>query len=153
MQDESNGSDSSNTQFADWDIPTSPKEGVLPRRISQCVQWENGVWWSWKFRSRGFQLFLKWVLNTIARRKLEPMDLRNEGFKVRGFIVFILIEKGITENKRWEKFYLTKKWEMPWDVALCPTLSTWKIIFIPGWRSSLPSAPSCQRQINTISKN
>ena len=31
----------------------------------------------------GFMLNAKWVLNFIARRKLEPIDLRNEGFKRR----------------------------------------------------------------------
>ena len=33
------------------------------------------------------------------------MDLLNEGFKVRVFIVFIMIKNRITEEKkRWEKF-------------------------------------------------
>ena len=33
---------------------------------------------------RGFIINPKWVLSFITRRKVEPTDLRNEGFK-RGF--------------------------------------------------------------------
>ena len=56
------------------------------------------------FISGGFKLFLKWVLNIIARPELKPMYIQIEGFKVRVFIVFSITEKGIIENKIWEKF-------------------------------------------------
>ena len=46
------------------------------------------------------------VLNIIARRELEPMDLRNEGFKVRVFIVFIMTEKKLLKIKDGRNFNL-----------------------------------------------
>ena len=61
--------------------PLSPRGVFFPN--SRPVLWMgNGVRLSRKFRSRGLILIPKWVLIFIARRKLEPMDLRNEGLNV-----------------------------------------------------------------------
>ena len=49
-------------------------------------------------------IFLKWVLNIIARPELKSMYIQIDSFKVRVFIVFSITEKGIIENKIWEKF-------------------------------------------------
>ena len=77
MLDEIIKSKTRNTQCVEWNIPISPKEGVFRQRIGQCVEWENGVQWSWNFRSMDFELFPKWVLSFKAIQKLEPTDLKS----------------------------------------------------------------------------
>ena len=62
------------------------KPTIPSLRFAKMTALPKGVRLSRKFKSRGFMLNLKWVFSFIARRKLEPMDLRNEGFNVNGMM-------------------------------------------------------------------
>ena len=76
------GNETNNTQFVVCENDHFPQRGRFPLVAGQCFEWANRVRLSREFRSRGFMLNRKWVFNFIARRKLEPMDLQNEGFNV-----------------------------------------------------------------------
>ena len=51
-----------------------------------------------KFRYEGFKLFKKWVFSFKARRKLEPTNLKDEGFKTW---VLILLRPGGLKYWKW----------------------------------------------------